>query len=553
MTYEWKDISVATIRNWTRIWTNNFSHKLKSRANKRLSEKNIIPEEYIKYTSIIEMAYWYYNLWFTIQEIIFSLILNITKNVSNTFLEWELKKWNISNKKIINELVEMTIDGSGDILWWIYQSLLTEWEKNKKWSYYTPDYIAQEQINNFFKEWNIFLDPCCWTGQYLLNIPTKYPKNIWGTDSDELAVKIARINLMVKYPDTHFEPNIFHLDSLTNSPILKEWFFDVIATNPPWWAKLDTQYFWYSITSWESFSYFLEKWLKLLKKWWILSYILPESILNVKTHKDIRKEILKYDILSIHELWRIFTWVFTPAIRIDIKKQNKNWNINIYANNKNHITEKKIFKENSNLEFSIHINEENNKLLQKIYSRKNLFLSNENADWALWIVTWNNKEFISDIMKDWYIPIYTWKEVFEYKLWKNKKYLLYNPEKYQQIAPLDRYQATPKLIYKFISKRLVFSLDTEWVFTLNSANIIVPKLNYPIKVITALFNSELYQQIFQKKFNSIKILKSHIQELPLPILDNDTYIFIEKLFDKVIEWKAKKQELDEYIFNLLTK
>lgn len=263
--------------------------------------------------------------------------------------------------------------------------------------------------------------------------------------------------------------------------------------------------------------------------------------------------MLEYDILSIHELWRIFTWVFTPAIRIDIKKQNEDWNINIYSNNQNYAIDKKLFKENSSLTFSIHINGEDNNIIQKVYSKENIFLSNENADWALWIVTWNNKEFISDTTKDWYIPVYTWKEVFEYKLWKPKKYLLYNPEKYQQIAPLDRYEAKPKLIYKFISKKLVFSLDTEWVFTLNSANIIVPKIDYPIKVIASLFNSELYQQIFQKKFNSIKVLKSHIQELPLPIFDKNTYQFIEDLFDKIVEWKAQKKELDEYIFNLLTK
>jgi len=102
------------------------------------------------------------------------------------------------------------------------------------------------------------------------------------------------------------------------------------------------------------------------------------------------------------------------------------------------------------------------------------------------------------------------------------------------MAPLDRYKANPKLIYKFISKKLVFSLDTEGVFTLNSANIIVPKIDYPIKVIAALFNSKLYQQIFQKKFNSIKVLKSHIQELPLPILEKNEYNFIENLFDKIL-------------------
>lgn len=558
MTLELKEISIATMRNWTRTWTDDFSSKLKSRANKRLSEKRFIPEEYAKYTSIIDLAYCYYDLWFTIEEIVFSIALNLTKNVSNSFLDWELKNWNILNDRIIKEFLEINIEWEWDILWGVYQSLLTEWEKNKKWSYYTPDYVVINQINNFFTDWKKVIDPCCWTWQYLINIPSSDPLNIWWADLDELAVKIARLNLMIKYKNVNFEPNIFHTDSLLIEgwlfwqSSLQEDFFDIVGTNPPWGSKIEKIYNWYSITSWESFSYFIERWLKLLKKWWILSYILPESILNVKTHEDIRKIMLKYDILSIHELWRIFTWVFTPAIRIDIKKQDEDWNIDIYSNNKNYTINKKLFQENSSLTFSIHIDQENNDLMQKIYSKNNIFLNNDNSDWALGIVTWNNKEFISENQKDWYIPVYTWKEVFEYKLWKAKKYLLYNPEKYQQMAPIDRYEAKPKLIYKFISKKLVFSLDTEWVFTLNSANIIVPKIDYPIKVITALFNSELYQQIFQKKFNSIKVLKSHIQELPLPIFDNDTYHFIENLFDNVVSWKAEKKELDEYIFNSFT-
>jgi hypothetical protein len=70
---------------------------------------------------------------------------------------------------------------------------------------------------------------------------------------------------------------------------------------------------------------------------------------------------------------------------------------------------------------------------------------------------------------------------------------------------------------------------------LNSANILIPKIDYSIKVILALFNSELYKQIFQKKFNSIKVLKSHIQELPLPILDEDKYRFIENKVDEITE------------------
>ena len=131
---------------------------------------------------------------------------------------------------------------------------------------------------------------------------------------------------MLKYPNIDFQPNIFNEDSLIlNSNFsnkIQNDYFDLIVTNPPRWAKMSEKYQGYHIASWESFSYFIERGLGLLKKWWALSYILPESILNVKVHSDIRKIMLNYDILSIYELGKIFTWVFTDVIRIDIRKEN---------------------------------------------------------------------------------------------------------------------------------------------------------------------------------------------------------------------------------------
>lgn len=88
---------------------------------------------------------------------------------------------------------------------------------------------------------------------------------------------------------------------------------------------------------------------------------------------------------------------------------------------------------------------------------------------------------------------------------------------------------------------------------MNSANIVIPKIDYPIKVILALFNSELYQIVFQNKFKSIKVLKQHIQQLPLPILENKHIKEIEKMVDKILQdWNLEeKEKLDNYIFNIL--
>lgn len=549
-------VSKATIDNWKRLWVDNFDKKLKSRANKTLSKKHIITDEYSEYSDLINIGYKYLEHGYTISEILYSIVLNLTKSTKNSFLKNELMSWETSSEKIIDELVNFDHCYNGDILGGIYQSLMTEWEKNIRGSYYTPDSTVKDIVKKWYLEWMKILDPCCWTGKFLLQIETNIPENIWGSDIDQIAVRIARINLIIKYSWYDFFPNIYCIDSLSkDSRILVDNYFDLILTNPPWWAKINSQYEWYPlIRSWEIFSFFIQRCIELLKIDGVLSCILPESILNVKVHEDIRAFILWYDIISIYELGRIFTNVFTPAIRIDIKKQNKNWNINIYSKT-NYIVNKSLFINNKNYNFSIHMNDELASIIDKVYSKPSYYLNNENADWGLWIVTWNNQFFITNTPSDWYEPIYTWKEIALYNLLKPTKYILYKPENFQQIAPINRYRTTPKLVYKFISKKLVFSLDYSWSLTLNSANIVIPKIDYPIKVILALFNSELYQTIFQKKFNSIKVLKSHIQELPLPIFSESEIYYIENIINEIINtWKLdKKVELDAFIFNVLTK
>ncbi|MEK6646743.1 MAG: TaqI-like C-terminal specificity domain-containing protein, partial [Candidatus Firestonebacteria bacterium] len=120
--------------------------------------------------------------------------------------------------------------------------------------------------------------------------------------------------------------------------------------------------------------------------------------------------------------------------------------------------------------------------------------------------------------------------------------------KFQQVAPTEKYRTKEKLVYRFISKYLVFAYDDKQKLTLNSANIVIPKIpDYPIKVIASLLNSSLYQFIFQKKFSSIKVLRSHIEQMPLPLWDKKTFSEIAKMAGEIIKNKGSFEELDNYI------
>jgi len=122
------------------------------------------------------------------------------------------------------------------------------------------------------------------------------------------------------------------------------------------------------------------------------------------------------------------------------------------------------------------------------------------------------------------------------------------PERFQQTAPERKYRAPEKLIYRFISKYLVVAYDDRGSLTLNSANILITRMEgYPAKAVLALFNSTLYQYLFQKKFSSIKVLRGHLEQLPLPLWRRSEIDALVSLADGVITGSASRYDVDEYV------
>ena len=82
---------------------------------------------------------------------------------------------------------------------------------------------------------------------------------------------------------------------------------------------------------------------------------------------------------------------------------------------------------------------------------------------------------------------------------------------------MNLYQAKEKIIYKFISSRLQFYHDKEQRLILNSANLLIPHANFPISMmnICLLFNSNFMNWLFNKIFNTHKVLRGDIECLPI--------------------------------------
>lgn len=110
------------------------------------------------------------------------------------------------------------------------------------------------------------------------------------------------------------------------------------------------------------------------------------------------------------------------------------------------------------------------------------------------------------------------------------------PETFQQIAPIQYYRAKEKLLYRFICNQLVFAYDNKQTLSLNSCNLLIPEIEgLDIKYIMAILNSRTAQFFFKKQFHSVKVLRSHIEQIPIPEIKKEAQDRIIVMVDSILE------------------
>ena len=127
-------------------------------------------------------------------------------------------------------------------------------------------------------------------------------------------------------------------------------------------------------------------------------YVLPEAILTVKAHKEIREIILKNcSIKNLDFLGNAFDGVQCPCIILDLQYTHSGLTtlgMNVNTGNKSFTinTERKVNSEY----FSFTTSDAEYIVMNKIKNISNASFLLGNADFALGIVTGNNKAYISD-------------------------------------------------------------------------------------------------------------------------------------------------------------
>ncbi|GAA7330838.1 class I SAM-dependent methyltransferase [Helicobacter pylori] len=335
---------------------------------------------------------------------------------------------------------------------------------------------------------------------------------------NKFAIALTKKRIKERY---HLDcPNIMQKDflNLKHTPQ-----FDCIFTNPPWGKKYNQnqkenfkQRFNLS-QSLDSASLFFIASLNCLKENAHLGLLLPESCLNIDAFSKMREMALKFQIRSLIDFNKPFKTLMTKAVGLVLKKTpNKDQKISCFYQNSGFKRSPSSFLNNPKKIFNIHCSSKENKILDHLFSLPHITLKN-NAHFALGIVTGNNKEKLHSKQEKNTIPIFRGSDILKDRLKAPSQFINADLKDCQQVAPLSLYQSREKIVYKFISSKLVFFYDNKQRLFLNSANMFVLKENFSINAnaLKELLNSDLMQFIFESLFKTHKILRKDLECLPL--------------------------------------
>ena len=488
-----------------------------------------------------------------------------------------------------------------DVLGFLYLSCKNRGNRKADGQYYTPVQVVKKLIHHLIsdnpyektgnastdkqgehdlflgqkeKEWcgKRYLDPACGTGNFLLQLPFDIPlSRIFGSDIDPVSVRLTRLNLALRYRPEDISVlyrNIVCRDYLTGNPEerkdsakqydsvercdagkcwKREDKFDVILGNPPWGCDFSRQekkelrkrYRVAEGEHIESCDMFVERALHQLEPGGELAFVLPEAILNVRSHNAVRRLILEQCSISfLSYLGECFSGVQCPSVILQLIHTGERLRcVGMCVEEGERTYFLKRERSVSEASFSFRTTDEEQAVLDAIESSPDSVHLRGKADFALGIVTGDNKRYVKEYDKqmenkeDGIVePVLRGKDINRFHIQRGERYIDFCPEQFQQMAPVGYYRAPEKLLYRFICRQLVFAYDDSQTLSLNSCNVLIPKIEgMSVRYVMAVLNSRVAQFFYQKKFSSVKVLRSYLEEIPIPVATKEEQRELEQL------------------------
>lgn len=415
-----------------------------------------------------------------------------------------------------------------------YENSLNPAERNKKGIYYTPDNVIASMFDAIDKpdKNHSFLDPCCGSGNFLINALKKgfSPENIYGFDVDETALEIATERF---YQATGTRSkNIKKLNLLEEQLEEHQQKYHTIFTNPPWGYKFSAKQkqvyadkFNHGVKV-DSSALFVQIALSLLAQGGYLGVLLPDAFFHIRAFQLVRQTLLQKKIIQLANHGRAFKGLQTKAYSVVIKnKKAGNDVVTCFAKHRSYHRTQKSFLTNPNAMINLDTTDEEQKVIEHLYAFPHQTLKGK-ATWGLGIVTGDNQKYLSKAQKIGQKPIYKGNDIERGNIKQASYYFKDDFSVLQQTANKNFYLASKKVVYRFINSSLIFAMDTQQRYFLNSANFLIlssptqsplaeDTLSLSEEQLVFLMNTTLMSWLFQKLFNTHKILRSDLEKLPL--------------------------------------
>lgn len=423
-----------------------------------------------------------------------------------------------------------------DTLGFLYLSLRTAQTRKKSGSYYTPADIVKRLTDSLcfvpYAACSI-LDPGCGSGNFLLQLPDEIPVScIYGMDIDPISVSLARINLYLRELrknriTNELVPTLYR--QIRTADFLTEpcsGAFTHILGNPPWGStfskqersRLRTDFACAGAGRMESAALFSERALSLLRENGTLALLLPEALLTAGIHKPIRSLFYHTcQLKRIEYLGERFSGVQCPAVLLEAVKAQpfSVCGLTVAVGSRRFTVQKE--RKVSPERFCFLAEDAEDALVQQLLELPGAYYLKDHAEFGMGIVTGNNKEFLGKYGLDEGEPILTGAELAPFRIEEPGKCLRVPLSDCQQAAPERLYRAPKKLVYRFVSDHPVVACDVQGRLLLNSCNLLIPHLpGLDIRYILAVLNSDVTQFIYRNRFPSLKVLRSYLEQLPIP-------------------------------------
>lgn len=429
-------------------------------------------------------------------------------------------------------------------------------------------------------------------------------KNIYGVDLNEESIEIAKLSLWLRTAKkgrklNKLNKNIKCGNSLIDAPeiagdkafdwekefpeVFDKGGFDVVIGNPPYGAKLkksEKDYIktTYQITeyNYDTYKFFFELSLKILKDSSLLGFITPNTYLVVENGYLLRKLLfVKNKLLELYETFNVFPdAVVEPIITIIQKKPSKNDDdFCVYLDSRDRSNSKKLNFKHENifrkdtLVFNYRETEHQRKLYFKVLKNSEPLsaYATVKAGVKPYEKGKGNPPQTKDIVKNKPFNSYRAEDANWFKLVRgtqiNRYQINWNGEylKYGEWLAAPRNPKTffsPKILIRRTDDKLLCTFDDNNFVGLNSVHCLqktTNKVNY--KYLLALLNSKLLNWFFRhenfhmvgKPLAEVKVI--FVLRLPIIIAKNQS-VFIEKV-DNIIDYKGKMLSMVNKFLNYL--